>query len=94
MCAIGFTIPVTCWTVCMTPHHPRGGHHLHASLHVHDGSNAVLSRQPCASPKIIKVGAGKMIAVAGVVSACVILVPFAYLGVKRAFLASSGSLSS
>lgn len=94
MCAIGFTIPVTCWTVCMTPIIQEVGiTHTQASMYMMAATLfSVVSL--VLAPKIIKVGAGKMIAIAGVVSACVILVPFAYLGVKRAFLASSGSPSS
>lgn len=70
MCAIGFTVPVTCWSVCMTPIiNDVGISYTQASMYMMAATLACMISM-VAAPKLIKGGAGKMVAIGGVVAAC------------------------
>lgn len=70
MCAVGFTVPVTCWSVCMTPIIENTGvTYTQASMYMMGATLASIVSLAFA-PKLIKVGAGKLVAISGAVSAC------------------------
>lgn len=70
MCAVGFTVPVTCWTVCMTPIiQDVGITYTQASMYMMAATLFSIISLVLA-PKIIQLGAGKVVAISGVVSAC------------------------
>ena len=70
MSAVGFTVPITCWTVCMTPIiNDIGINYTQAAMYMTACTFASLVGMAF-GPKLLKIGAGKLVAIAGTVSAC------------------------
>lgn len=69
MCAIGFPVPVTCWSVCMTPIiNDIGINYTQASMYMM-AATLVCMVSMIIAPKLIKIGAGKMVALCGIIAA-------------------------
>lgn len=70
MSAVGFTIPITGWTVCMTPIiNEVGLTYTQASMYMTACTFANLLSMLMA-PRLMRFGAGKVVAVSGVLAAC------------------------
>lgn len=70
MAAVGFSIPITCWTVCMTPIIKSIGiGYTQAAMYMTAVTFASIIGL-VAAPKLIQYGAGKLVAISGAISAC------------------------